>query len=209
MMPPRIRILCVDDHQLLREGLGLILERESDMEVVAFAATGEKALDLFETHRPDIVLMDLQLPGMNGLEAIHVIRRRHPDAHIIVLTMFDGEEDIYRALAAGAATYLLKDTLSKDLIRVIRGVAAGAAPLDPVVWERLAHHAQHPALTTREVEVVEQVAVGHRNKEIAAFLGISEETVRMHLKNIFVKLDVNDRTAAVNVALRRGIIHIN
>ena len=209
MMAPRIRILCVDDHQLLREGLSLILERESDMEVVDFAATGEKALDLFETHRPDIVLMDLQLPGMNGLEAIHAIRRRHPDARIIVLTMFDGDEDIYRALDAGAATYLLKDTLSKDLIRVIRGVAAGTAPLDPLVSERLAHHAQHPALTTREVEVMKQVAVGRRNKEIAAFLGIGEETVRMHLKNIFVKLDVNDRTAAVNVALRRGIIHIH
>jgi DNA-binding NarL/FixJ family response regulator len=209
MTADRIRILCVDDHQLLREGLGLILEREPDMEVVGFAATGEEAVRLFETFRPDITLMDLQLPGMNGLQAIGTIRRRHADARIVVLTMFQGDEDIYRALEAGAAAYLLKDMLSKDLIRVIHEVASGVSALNPTVQARLAERAQHPALTAREVEIVRHVAVGRRNKEIAATLGIGEETVRMHLKNIFLKLDVNDRTAAVNIALRRGIIHIH
>lgn len=207
-MTAPIRVLCVDDHRLLREGIALIVSQQSDIQVVGSAGTGEEALVLFEQLRPDITLMDLQLPMMSGLDAIRQIRRRDGDARIIVLTMYRGDEDIYRALEAGAATYLLKDTLSDDLIHTIRDVHAGRRPLAPEIRVRLDMRAQQPALTPREVEVLELVYRGQRNKEIAASLDLSEETVRGHLKSIFTKLAVNDRTAAVNVALRRGILHV-
>lgn len=205
----RIRVLCVDDHRLVREGVALIISQQADMEVVGAAATGEEGVALFERLRPDITLMDLQLPGMSGLQALREIKRCDADARVIVLTMYRGDEDIYRALSAGAATYMLKDTVSDDLISVIREVHAGHRPLNPELRARLEERAGHPALTEREVEVLQRVYQGRRNKEIAAELLISEETVRVHLKNIFAKLDVNDRTAAVNVALRRGIIHVD
>jgi DNA-binding NarL/FixJ family response regulator len=150
----------------------------------------------------------LRLGGMSGLDAIRAIRREEPAARIIVLTMYQGDEDIHQALAAGAATYLLKDTLSGDLIRTVRAVHAGGQPIGDDVRARLSERATQPPLTPREIEVLKLVAQGHRNKEIATLLHLSEETVPVHLKNIFAKLKVNERTAAVNVALRRGIVHI-
>jgi two-component system, NarL family, response regulator len=206
MTKPRIRILCVDDHQLIREGVQLIIEREPDMRVVAAARTGEEAVALFREHQPDVTLMDLQLPVMNGLEAIHAIRKENPAARIVVLTMYEGNEHIYRALNAGAATYLLKDTLSSDLIRVVRQVHAGEKPLRPEVQAKLAERAAQPTLTPREVEVISLVGEGRRNKEVAATLHISEETVQVHLRNIFAKLGVSDRAAALTVATKRGIV---
>jgi DNA-binding NarL/FixJ family response regulator len=208
MTNPRIRVLCVDDHRIVREGIGLIIARQPDMEVVGSAATGEEAVAVFTRERPDVTLMDLQLPTMSGLEAIHAIRREDADARIIVLTMYQGDEDIHRALTAGATTYLLKDTLSDDLIRFVREVHAGRRPIRPDVKARLDERATQPTLTPREVQVMELVSEGKRNKEIAVRLGISEETVQVHLKNIFAKLKVGERTAAVNVAIRRGIVHI-
>lgn len=208
MTTPPIRVLCVDDHRIVREGVGLIIDREPDMQVVASAATGEEAVALFTRERPDVTLMDLQLPTMSGIEAIQAIRREDPGAHIIVLTMYQGDEDIHRALSAGAATYLLKDTLSDDLIRYVREVHSGRRPIRADVKARLDERAAAPTLTPREIQVMELVAEGKRNKEIAPLLGISEETVQVHMRNIFAKLKVSERTAALNVALRRGIVHI-
>ncbi len=178
------------------------------MEVVASAASGEEAIELFRAHTPDITLMDLQLGGITGVETIQAIRRIEPDARIVVLTMYQGDEDIYRALQAGAAAYLLKDTLSDDLIRVIREVHSGAHSTAADVTARLAERASRPTLTPREIQVLELIAEGMRNREIATVLGLSEETVDVHMKNIRAKLEVNDRTAAVSVAIKRGIIHI-
>lgn len=209
MSSPRLRVLCVDDHPILREGLDLIIGRQPDMQIVGLAATGEEALDVFAHSRPDVTLMDLRLPGMTGLETIRAIRRLDGHARIVVLTMYQGDEDVYRALEAGAAACLFKDTLSKDLIRVIREVCAGGSPLEPQVKALLEQRASKPALTPREVEIVKLVAEGLRNREIARELGVSEETVGVHLRNVFSKLDVNDRTSAVNVSLRRGIIHLD
>ncbi len=203
-----IRVLCVDDHRIVREGVALIISRQPDMEVVAFASTGEEAIEQFDRHKPDVTLMDLRLSTTSGLAAIRAIRLEHQDARIIVLTMYGGDEDIHQALAAGATTYLLKDTLSDDLIRTVRDVHAGGHALPADIKARLDARAEQPTLTSREVQVLKLVALGRRNKEIATRLGISEDTVPVHLKNIFTKLKVNDRTAAVNVALRRGIVHI-
>jgi DNA-binding NarL/FixJ family response regulator len=204
----KIRILCVDDHRLVLAGIELMIGRQPDMTVIGSATTGEEAVSLFRQHRPDITLMDLQLPVMTGLEAIRAIRHLSPDARIIVLTMYHGDEDIHRALVAGASTYLLKDMLSDDLMRVIREVHAGQRALLPDVQVRLDERATRPSLTPREVQVTELIGRGLRNKEIASELHISEETVQVHVKSILTKLSVNDRTAAVNVAMRRGIIHL-
>ena len=204
----RIRLLLVDDHRVVRDGLTLILERMPDLEVVGAAAMGEEAVTIFERERPDIVLMDLQLPGMSGVDAIRAILQRDPHARIVVLTMYDGDEDIHRALEAGATTYLLKGSPSEELIRIIRAVHAGGQPIPLDVRQRLEDRASRPSLTQREVRVLELVLQGQRNKEIATTLSISDDTVQVHLKNIFTKLDVHDRTAAVYVALRRGIIHV-
>ncbi len=208
MSDSQIRVLCVDDHRIVREGIALIIDRQADMAVVGSAADGEEAVAQFKRHRPDVTLMDLQLPAMSGLDAIKAIREDDPDARIIVLTMYQGDDDIHRALSAGATTYLLKDMLSDDLIHIVREVHAGRRPIGPDVKARLDARASQPTLTPREVQVMELVSLGKRNKEIAAALGISEETVQVHLKNIFAKLKVSERTAAVNVALRRGIVHI-
>lgn len=203
-----VRVLCVDDHRLVREGIALIIEQQPDMEVVGSARTGEEAIDLFRQHHPDVTLMDLQLGSVSGIEAIRAIRREDASARVVVLTMYQGDEDIYRALEAGAVTYLLKDMLSDDLIRVVRDVHAGKQPIMPDVEARLAERASKSTLTRREVQVIELVSQGMRNKEIAAALGIGEETAQVHVKNILAKLQVQDRTAAINVALRRGFIHI-
>lgn len=193
----------------MREGIALIINRQPDMDVVGSASSGEEAIAVFRTERPDVTLMDLQLSGMSGVDAIRVIRQEDPRARIVVLTMYQGDEDIYRALDAGAATYLLKDTLSDDLIRVIRDVHAGRQPaVSPDVEARLAERASRPALTPREIQVLDLISRGMRNKEIATALAVSEETIHVHVRNILAKLKVKDRTAAVNVALRRGIIHI-
>ena len=204
----RIRLLVVDDHWVVRDGLALMFEREEDLTLVACAGTGEEAVAAFRRQRPDVVLMDLQLPGMSGVEAIRAIKRADPAARVVVLTMYDGDEDIHRALEAGATTYVLKGSPSEDLLDVIRSVHAGGRPLPADVKARLDDRAVRPTLTHREVHVLQLVLEGQRNKEIASHLSISEETVEVHLKNIFVKLDVHDRTAAVYVALRRGIIHL-
>jgi DNA-binding NarL/FixJ family response regulator len=204
----RIRVLCVDDHRIVRDGISLIIGRQPDMEVVGSASSGEESVELFRRCNPDVTLMDLQLGSMSGVEAIRAIKSQDEAARIVVLTMYSGDEDIYRALEAGAVTYLLKDTLSDDLIRVVRDVHEGKQPISPHVEARLAERAARPHLTPREVQVIELIAQGMRNKEIAATLGISEETAQVHVKNILSKLKVKDRTAAVSVALRRGIIHI-
>jgi DNA-binding NarL/FixJ family response regulator len=205
---PRIRILCVDDHALVREGIALIVDSQPDMTVVASASTGLEAIELFKVHQPDIVLMDLQLPGMSGLDATRAIRSDAPAARIIVLTIYQGDEDIYQALEAGAVTYLLKDTLSRDLIRIIRNVHSGERPLPSGIAETLARRHTHSIVTPRERDVLLAMADGMRNKEIAAALGISEETVHAHVKKIFFKLNVRDRTAALTTAIRRGIIRV-
>ena len=203
-----IRLLCVDDHAIVREGIGLIVNREADMTLVGSVATGEEAIEFFSREQPDVTLMDLQLATISGADAIRAIKSSHPDARIIVLTMYEGEEHIHRAMSAGASTYLLKDTLSADLVRVIRQVHSGEPAVSADVAAALQTRASHPALTPREVEILYVVAEGKRNKEIGAALSISEETVVTHLKNIFTKLGVNDRTAAVALAVRRGIIHL-
>jgi len=202
----RIRLLCVDDHHLVRDGLVLIISRQPDLRVVATAATGEHAVALFREHRPDVTVMDLRLPAMSGLDAVRAIRAEAPDARIIVLTMRDDDEAIYRALDAGAAAYLLKDTLSDDLIRVIREVHAGHRPRSAAIEARLVERATRPQLTPREIQVVDLMAQAMRNKEIAAALGVSEQTAQVHVKNIFTKLTVADRIAAINVARRHGLI---
>jgi DNA-binding NarL/FixJ family response regulator len=202
---PCIRILCVDDHPLVREGIARKIDRQPDMKVIGTASSGEEAIELYRRHRPDVVLMDLQLPGMRGTQAIEQIRQADPTARIIVLTMYGGDEDIFRAIHAGAASYLFKDMLSNDLVSIVRQVHAGESPIPPVVAQRLASRV---GLSPREIDVLELIADGKRNKEIADVLGITQETVQTHIKRLFVKLNVNDRTAAVTVALSRGIVHI-
>jgi len=200
--------MCVEDHRIVREGIALIINQEADMEVVGSCASAEEAVSLYRACRPDVTLMDLRLGKMTGVEAIKAIRTESPNARIVVLTMYEGDEDIYRAHQAGATTYLLKDTLSSDLIRVVRQVHAGERPVMPMVEARLKERAASPTLTSREIEVLQLISEGMRNKEVGAALGISEETAHVHVRNILTKLKVNDRSAAVTVALRRGIIHL-
>ena len=203
-----IRVMCVDDHALIRDALTLKIDLQPDMRMVSTAGTGEEALKCFQQHRPDVTLMDLQLPTMSGLDTIRAIRREDSEARIIVLTMYEGDEDIYRSIEAGAMTYVLKDMLADDLIRIVREVYAGARPMPADIAQRLAGRTEQGTLTRRELQVVELIATGMRNKEIAGVLNISEETVQAHVKNILAKLKVPDRTAAVTKALRRGMIHI-
>ena len=204
----RIRVLCVDDHRLIREGVARIVGVQPDMEVVAEASNGEHAVAQFVASRPDVTLMDLQLPFTSGTEATRRIRELDPSARIIVLTMYHGDEDIHRAFQAGAMGYVLKDTISDDLIRVIREVHAGRPVVTPEIHQALDERALLPTLSLRERQVLELMAEGMRNKEIAAALGISADTTGMHVKNLYTKLDVHDRTAAVAKAIRRGIIRI-
>jgi two-component system NarL family response regulator len=209
MEEPRIRILVTDDHPLLRAGLAGSIGAEADMQIVAAAANGREAIDLFRQHQPDITLMDLKMPVMGGVEAIQAIHGEFPAAKVIVLSTYEGDEDIFRALEAGATTYLLKDTLADTLVRVIREVFAGGRALPAPVAQRLADRMLQPELTPRELEVLRLIARGMRNKEIAGQLRISEDTAQGHVKSILVKLAVHDRTEAVAVAVRRGIVHLD
>jgi DNA-binding NarL/FixJ family response regulator len=209
MSRPPISVLYVEDHTVVREAISRFIDLQPDMKVIASAPTGEEGVQLYAKYHPDVTLMDLQLPRMSGLQAIEAIRDLDAEARVVVLTMYHGDEDIYRALKAGAATYLLKDTLSDDLVRVIREVHEGRRPYSSELEVRLADRSGAPTLTPREIQVIELVSQGMRNKEIAAALGISKETADAHLKHILAKLGVNDRTAAVNIALRRGIIHLS
>ena len=204
-----ITVLCVDDHRIVREGLRMIINGEPDMTVVDAVATGGEAVAGYQRHAPDVTLMDLQLPDMSGVDAIRSIRELDHDARIIVLTMYKGDEDIHQALGAGASTYLLKDTIADDLPRIVREVNAGHRRLPAAVQAKLLERAANPTLTSREIEVMKLVAAGRRDKEIAIALAISNQTVRVHVKNIFAKLGVGDRTEEMNVAIRRGIIHID
>jgi DNA-binding NarL/FixJ family response regulator len=204
-----VRVMCVDDHRLMREGIRRIVDLQPDMVVVAEASNGAEAVELFQRHKPDVTLMDLQLPTMNGHEAIKAIRRLQPDARIVVLTMYYGDEDVYRAIEAGVMGYLLKDAVPDDLIQVIREVHAGRRSVPPQIEAVLDARAMQPSLTQRELQVLQLLATGKRNKEIAAALGISADTTNAHVKSIFQKFNVHDRTAALGEAIRRGIIHIS
>jgi DNA-binding NarL/FixJ family response regulator len=206
----RIRVLCVDDHPIVLEGIASVIGREPDMEVAASATSGREAIAMHRLHRPDVTVMDLQMEGLDGVAATAEIRREYPDSRVIALTVFQGDEDVHRALAAGVAAYVLKDTISQDLVRIVRDVHVGKTPRVPAeIMARLAERASRPSLTQREREVLELVSRGLRNKEIAASLGVSDETVQTHVRSILGKLDVHDRTAAVHVAVRRGIVHLS
>jgi two-component system NarL family response regulator len=204
----RIRLLCVDDHHVVRNGLVLIMNRQPDLQVVATAATGEQAIALHREFQPDVTVMDLQLPRMAGLAAVRAIRAEAPHARIIVLTVCNDENDRYQANAAGAAAYLVKDALPDDLIRTIRQVHAGERPLSAAMHVRRQEKTGRSQLTPRELEVIGLMAQAMRNKEIATVLGLSEQTVHAHVKNIFLKLQVADRIAAINLARRHGLIPI-
>lgn len=203
-----IRVLLVDDHWVVRDGIALVISREPDMTIIAAVGSGEEGIAAFLRARPDVVLMDLQLGGMSGIDAIREIRKHDQDVPIVVLTMFTGEEDVHRALLAGATTYMLKGSPPMDLVRVVRDVHAGKPVMGNGVQARLDDRAERPVLTQREIDVLQLIFKGQRNKEISDSLSISEATVEAHLRNIFKKLDVHDRTAAVYVGLRRGIIHV-
>lgn len=194
---------------MIRAGLIATISPEEDMTVVAWASTGREGLELYREHQPDITLMDLRMPDMGGVEAIRTIRAEFPSAKIIVLSTYQGDEDIFRALEAGAVTYLLKDMIAEKMMGVIREVAGGGRPILPEVAQRLTGRMFQAALTAREIEVLRLVARGLRNKEIAGNLKISDETVQGHVKNILAKLSVHDRTEAVAVAIRRGIVHLD
>ena len=203
-----IRVLCVDDHPLLREGIAALIGNQSDMEVVAEASNGREALELFRRHRPEITLMDLQMPELNGIDAISAIRGEFPEARIIVLTTHAGDVQVSRALKAGARAYLLKGSVRKELLDTIRAVHAGQKRLSSEVAAEVAEHAIDDAVTPREADVLRLIASGNANKEIARKLSLTEETVKSHIRHIMAKLGANDRTHAVTIGLRRGIIHL-
>jgi DNA-binding NarL/FixJ family response regulator len=204
----RIRVLSVDDHLLLREGVAALLANQSDLELVAEASNGREAIDQFRRHLPDVTLMDLQMPEMNGVDAMMAICEEFPSARIIVLTTYVGDALVLRALKAGARAYLLKSLLRKELLETIRLVHAGQKRIDPSVATELAEHAMDDALSLRELDVLRLIARGNANKAIASQLSITEETVKGHVKNILAKLAANDRTHAVTIALKRGIIEL-
>ena len=204
--PHSIRILCVDDHRIVREGIALIIAREPDLSVVAMAATADEAVAEFRRHLPDVTLMDLRLGTSSGIDAVREIRREHPSARIVVLTMYRGDEDIHRALSAGAVTYLLKDALSDDLIRTVREVHAGGKPLGPDVQARLDERAAHRSLTPREIEVLELLAKGLTNADLGQALGISAHTAKFHVAQILAKLGAASRAEAVHAGLKLGLI---
>lgn len=204
-----IRVLVADDHQIVRKGVVALINSEPDLTVVAEASDGQQAVALFNEHQPDIALMDLRMPGLGGVEAIKAIRQSAPAAKIIVLTTFDGDEDIYRALQAGAQSYLLKGMSYDELLDAIRTVHAGARRIPPAVAERLAERMSGQELTAREFQVLELIVKGRSNKEISTELAISEATVKSHINSLLGKLGVTDRTQAATTALQRGIIHLS
>ena len=207
-MSDPIRLLVVEDHHIVRQGLVSLLNSVPDMEVVAEASDGHIGVELFRKHQPDVTLMDLRLPTLAGAEAVAKIRAEFPAARIIVLTTFDGDEDIYRALQAGARGYLLKGMFGDELLDAIRAVHAGKTRIPPVVAERLANRMGGPSLTAREMEVLELIVRGQSNKEIGGSLGISEATVKTHINSILSKLGVSDRTQAATTAIQRGIVYL-
>jgi len=201
-----IRLLTVDDHPIVRDGIARLIATQPDMEMVAEASDGQEAVEQFRKHQPDVTLMDLQMPNMNGMDAIGSIRGEFPEARIIVLTTYAGDVQVVRALKAGAQGYLLKGSLRKELIETIRGVHAGQKRLSPELATGIAEHATDNALNPREISVLKLIAGGNTNKEIAAQLSVTEESVKSYVKNILAKLDANDRTHAVTIAVKRGII---
>ena len=205
----KIRILCVDDHPIVREGLASILSLQPDMELICAAESGAQALELFRELHPDITLVDLRLPDMSGHELTRQMLSHLPGARIIVLTSFEGDADIERALAAGARGYVVKGIVREELLGAIRAVHAGKKHIPGPLAQKIAQHLGSEKLSERELQVLEEMAAGKRNKEIGAALSIAEDTVKMHVKNILEKLEVNDRTEAVTVALRRGILHLH
>ena len=207
--PRTIRILIAEDHQVVRQGFIALLNMVDGLSIVAEASNGLQAIELFRLHKPDVTLMDLRMPGMGGVETITAIRREFPDARIIVLTTFDGDEDIFRAIQAGARGYLLKGMSVDELIDAIQTVHHGRSKIPPAVAERLAERLAGNALTERETEVLKTIVAGKSNREIAAALFISEATVKTHINNLLSKLGATDRTQAARIALQRGIVHLD
>ena len=205
----KIRVLIADDHPVVRKGLALMMHYEPDMEVVAEASNGQEALDMFRLHRPDVTLLDLRMPEMDGVQAIIAIRADYPSARIILLTLYDGDEDIFRGLRAGALAYLLKDTPCEELLETVRQVHAGKKGITLKVGEKLAERASFTELTERELEVLRMMVKGKSNQEIGADLFIAEGTVKFHVAHILDKLGVNDRTHAVITALKRGLASLD
>jgi len=203
-----IRIVTVDDHPMLREGIAAVLASEADMVLVGEASNGREGIEQFRAHRPDVTLMDLQMPVMNGTDAIIAIRKEFPDARIIVLTTYSGDVQAVRAFEAGAVGYLLKNLVRKELVETIRSVHSGKKRIPPEIALGIAEHHADDALTEREIEVLKHVAAGNANKMVAYNLDLSEETIKAHMKNILSKLGAKDRTHAVTIALKRGIIEI-
>jgi DNA-binding NarL/FixJ family response regulator len=204
----RIRVLSVDDHPLLREGIAAIINSQQDMLMVAQGSSGREAIQLFRQHRPDVTLMDLRMPDLNGIDALSAILGEFPDARIVMLTTFEGDVEIQRSLAAGARGYVLKNMPPRELVEVVRQVHAGRKRIPQEIAAQLAEHIADEPLTGREVDVLQHVAGGNRNREIAERLKISEETVKVHIKHIMEKLGARDRTGAVAIAVRRGIIQL-
>jgi DNA-binding NarL/FixJ family response regulator len=206
---PVIRVLCVDDHPIVRKGIASLLANESDLKLVAEAASGREAVDLHRALQPDVTLMDLKLPDLDGVSATKLIREESPHARIIALTSYDGDQEVYRALEAGARGYLLKEMVHTDVLRAIRVVHSGKRLIPPEVAERLSEYFPQIVLTEREVQVLSFVAKGMANKDIAFRLGTASGTIKMHVQNILSKLGAADRTHAVTIALERGILHLN
>jgi DNA-binding NarL/FixJ family response regulator len=206
---PIIKILCVDDHPLVRKGIAAILANESNLKLVGEAGSGHEAVDMFRALRPDVVLMDLRMPDMDGIEATKQIRKIDPEAKIIALTSYDGDQDIYKAIEAGVRGYILKEMVHTKVIDAIQTVYSGKRLMPTEVAERLSEYFPQVALTPREIEVLKDVAKGMANKEIAHHLGTASGTVKMHVQNILAKLGASDRTHAVTIALERGILHLD
>ena len=205
---PLIRILTVDDHPVLRKGIAALVNAEPDMKLIAEASDGQEAVEMFRSHRPDITIMDLQMPEMNGTEAILQIQNEFPDARIVVLTTYNGDTQVLKALKAGARAYILKRHVHKELLETIRAVHAGQKRIPPDIAAELADHAADDALSVREMDVLRLIASGNSNKLIADRLSITEATVKSHVANILSKLGANDRAHAVTIGLRRGIIEL-
>jgi DNA-binding NarL/FixJ family response regulator len=204
----KIRVFSVDDHPLLHEGIATVIRNQADMDLAAEASNGHDAIQRFRQHKPDVTLMDLRLPDMSGIDAMIAIRAEFPEARIIILTTFAGDVEIHRALEAGARAYVLKSMPPKELVDIIRQVHAGKKRIPPDIAAHLAEHYSDEALTGREVEVLQQIAGGNRNRDIAEKLFITEETVKVHIKHIMEKLGASDRTQAVAIGVRRGIIQL-